>query len=141
MAPCPTPLQTKACAAKAGAARPATPPSHTSTAERHPSYRSMRAAVPAPPSTDNATTRPERLTHHYLLRHDVQDFARDIDHLLDVLALRELCAPSSANAKARASSSAASGAKEILARTFPLTCTAMVTVASTHLASSHSTQA
>ena len=32
----------------------------------------------------------QRLTHHYLLRHDVQDLPRHVDHLLDVLALREL---------------------------------------------------
>ena len=31
----------------------------------------------------------QRLTHHYLLRHDVQDLPRHVDHLLDVLALRE----------------------------------------------------
>ena len=47
-------------------------------------WRGPRASVDGRRGGDG-----RRLTHHYLLRHDVQDLPRHVDHLLDVLALRE----------------------------------------------------
>ena len=70
------------------------PLDHTSTVERRIHDTGLRgsgggplAAVDGKRDDDDAAG--QRLTHHYLLRHDVQDFARYVDHLLDVLALRE----------------------------------------------------
>jgi hypothetical protein len=61
------------------------------TSETHPSCRSLREWRRSPRIHGRCgRRRGHRLTHHYLLRHDVQDLPRHVDHLLDVLALREL---------------------------------------------------
>ena len=66
--------------------------SHSSTAKRDVHRTSLHGSGTCPLAAvdEKRGDAGQRLTHHYLLRHDVQDLPRHVDHLLDVLALREL---------------------------------------------------